>query len=67
MWFFSSLQIVKSAGHHVYADKPQSFNNAVKKVCNAVDAKLERDKEAEYEAMDNTVGPAIEQSESPKL
>jgi len=31
------LQIVNRAGHHIYADRPELFNNIVSRTCNMVD------------------------------
>ena len=31
------VQVVRGAGHHVYADKPDPFNKLVLRICDAVD------------------------------
>ena len=33
---YVDVQIIKGAGHHIYADKPQEFNEAVNGVCDMV-------------------------------
>lgn len=32
------LQIIDGAGHHIFADKPDSFNEIVSKICRGADA-----------------------------
>ncbi|KAL5021835.1 hypothetical protein ScPMuIL_000990 [Solemya velum] len=34
---YVDVQVVRGAGHHVYADKPEPFNTLVTKICNKVD------------------------------
>ena len=34
---YCDLQIIEGGGHHVYFDKPEEFNNSVKKICQVVD------------------------------
>lgn len=31
------LQVISGAGHHVYADKPETFNQVVLEACNYTD------------------------------
>ena len=38
---YVNVQIIKGAGHHVYADKPVEFNNEVNKICDDVDSLLD--------------------------
>lgn len=32
---FVDIHIIKNAGHHVYADQPEEFNNLINKICSA--------------------------------
>ncbi|XP_013387924.1 protein ABHD4 [Lingula anatina] len=34
------VQIIKGAGHHVYAEKPEEFNTLVRKLCKTVDEEM---------------------------
>ena len=34
---YVDIQVIKGAGHHVYADQPDAFNNIVEKVYQKVD------------------------------
>ena len=36
---FVDIHIIKGAGHHVYADKPDDFNVLMEKVCQSTDEK----------------------------
>ncbi|ESO87802.1 hypothetical protein LOTGIDRAFT_219704 [Lottia gigantea] len=38
---FVDVQIVVGAGHHVYADKPEIFNNIVNRICDKIDSEAE--------------------------
>jgi len=35
------LQVIKGAGHHVYADKAYQFNNVVMRICQIVDNRMD--------------------------
>ena len=35
---YVDVQIIKGAGHHVYADRPTEFNNSVNLVCDKVES-----------------------------
>lgn len=45
---YVDVQIIKGAGHHVYADRPAEFNQCVVEVCD----KVEQDSDAVH--MDNS-------------
>lgn len=34
---FVFIQVISGAGHHVYADKPEAFNQVVVEACNYTD------------------------------
>lgn len=39
---YVDVQIIKGAGHHVYADKPSEFNAVVNGVCEKVEKQLDK-------------------------
>ena len=34
---YVDVQLIKGAGHHVYADRPDAFNSVVEKICQSLD------------------------------
>lgn len=37
---YVDVQVVEGAGHHVYADKPEEFNNMINSICDSLDSGL---------------------------
>lgn len=37
-WFFTKFQVISGAGHHVYADKSETFNRHVLEACQYSDS-----------------------------
>ncbi len=48
-----SLQIVKGAGHHVYADQSAVFNSLIASLCDKVDSKVQLEDEEARRLQDN--------------
>ena len=49
----SILQIVKGAGHHVYADQSDVFNSLIASLCDKVDSKVQLEEEEAKSIQDN--------------
>lgn len=58
---YFKLHVISGAGHHVYADKPEAFNQIVVDACSYTDTLIERGKQNNLPIMppDSTQGPMV--------